>query len=153
MEHRRAIATCEFVRVSANVPRLLLCRQGGSRQPEQPAWYRKSRDVLLQAEAISRAREKAYDDIQRAERGAPSIRAANPQLYLMLANTDMHLGDFQGAVDALRYATGLNPRILDAYDGLNVAYSALGNFPMAIANLEEKALVDNFPARYAECHP
>jgi hypothetical protein len=67
-------------------------------------------------------------------------------LYLTLANVDMHLGDYPAAVEALRYGKGVNPRTLEYYDGLSVAYSTLGDFPSAVVTMEEKALVDNFQA-------
>jgi len=106
--------------------------------------YTKSLTVLLQAREISRAQEKAYDDEQRA-RGRPlAARAAFAPLYFNLANDYLNLGDYRNAVEALRYGKGLSPRSMEAYDGLSLAYSAMGNFPMAVANLEEKALVDNF---------
>jgi tetratricopeptide (TPR) repeat protein len=110
---------------------------------ERRAWYEKSRDILLKAREISRALEEAYDRVQRA-RGSLTVRAANPQLYLNLGNAEMNLGDYADAAEAMRYAKGLNPRTLEVYDGLSLAYAASGNLPMAVAAMEEKALVDNF---------
>jgi hypothetical protein len=72
------------------------------------------------------------------------IRASNPQLYLSLGNTYMNLGDYPHAVEAMRFAKGINPRTLEVYDGLNVAYTSMGDMPAAVVNMEEKALVDNF---------
>jgi len=116
---------------------------------QQGAWYTKSLEVLLEARAISQALEKAYDDLQRAH-GSLTVRAANQQLYLNLANDYMNLGNYRDAVEALRYGKGVNPRTLEAYDGLSLAYSTMGNFPMAVTTMEEKALVDNFqPATMA----
>jgi tetratricopeptide (TPR) repeat protein len=111
---------------------------------QKQEWYRKSLDILLSAREVSRSLEKAYDDLQRAERGQLTTRAGNPQLYLHLANAYMHLGQYQGAVEALRYGQGLSPRTLETYDGLSVAYVALENLPMAVTAMEEKALVDGF---------
>jgi tetratricopeptide (TPR) repeat protein len=110
---------------------------------EQRGWYEKSLAMLLQAREISQAIEKMYDVLQRAH-GAPMIRASNPQLYLSLGNTYMHLGDYPRAIEAMRFGQGINPRTLEVYDGLNVAYTATGNFQSAVVNTEEKALVDNF---------
>ena len=110
---------------------------------ERKEWYRKSLAILLKAREISRALEKEYDEVQRAH-GAMTVRASNPQIYLNLANAYMNLDDYPDAVEALRYAKGLSPRTLEVYDGLSVAYSTMGNLPMAVATLEEKALVDNF---------
>jgi len=98
---------------------------------------------LLKAREISLAIEKMYDALQLAH-GSLLIRAANPQLYLSLGNTYMNLGDYRDAVDALRFAKGINPRTPEVYDGLNVAYSAMDNPSLAAVNMEEKALVDNF---------
>jgi len=110
---------------------------------ERRTWYEKSRDILLKAREISRVLEKAYDGEQRAH-GSLTVRAANPQLYLNLGNAYMNLGDYEDAAEAMRYAKGVNPRTLEVYDGLSLAYSASGNFPMAVITMEEKALVDNF---------
>jgi tetratricopeptide (TPR) repeat protein len=110
---------------------------------ERKAWFEKSRDILLKAREISRALEKEYDDVQRAH-GSLTLRAGNPQLYLNLGNAYMNLGDYEDAAEAMRYAKGLSPRTLEVYDGLSVAYAASGNLPLAVATMEEKALVDNF---------
>jgi tetratricopeptide (TPR) repeat protein len=111
--------------------------------PERRAWYEKSLAILLKARDISLALEKKYNDVQ-SKYGPVTARASNPQLYLHLGNAYMNLGDYRNAVEAMRYAQGLNPRTLEVYDGLNVAYASTGNFPMAVAVMEEKALVDNF---------
>jgi hypothetical protein len=47
-------------------------------------------------------------------------------------------------VEALRFAKGIKPQTTEVYDGLVLAYSTLGDFPMAVTSMEEKALVDNF---------
>jgi tetratricopeptide (TPR) repeat protein len=117
---------------------------------QRPLWYGKSLAVLLQARAISRASEKAYDDAQRAHGLPLTTRAAFPQLYFNLANAYLNLGDYPEAAEALRYGRGLNPGALEAYDGLGVAYTAMGNLPMVAATLEAKAEVDGFqPATLA----
>jgi protein O-mannosyl-transferase len=110
---------------------------------EKKAWYEKSLAMLLKAQEISRAIEKMYDPLQIAH-GAPMVRASNQQLYLSLGNAYMNLGDFPDAVEAMRFAKAINPRTLEVYDGLNVAYSATGDISTAVVNMEEKALVDNF---------
>ena len=112
--------------------------------PEQKAWYEKSLAILLKAREISRAIEKDYDSLQRARGGPPISRAANQELYLTLANVYLHLDDYPAAVEALRYGKGVNPRTLEYYDGLSLAYSTLDDFPKAVVTMEEKALVDNF---------
>jgi tetratricopeptide (TPR) repeat protein len=113
-------------------------------------WYEKSLAVLEKAREISQAAEKAYDDIQRARGAAPTERVGFQQLYFNLANACLNLGRYQEAIDALRYGRGLNPAALDAYDGLQVAYAATGNFRLAAVSLEEKAQVDGFqPATVA----
>jgi tetratricopeptide (TPR) repeat protein len=118
--------------------------------PEQKAWYEKSLAILLKAREISRAIEKDYDDLQRAHGGPLVSRAANQELYLTLANVYMHLDDYPAAVEALRYGKGVNPRTLEYYDGLSLAYATLDDFPKAVVTMEEKALVDNFqPATMA----
>jgi tetratricopeptide (TPR) repeat protein len=111
---------------------------------EQQAWNTRSLEMLLRARTISRALEKAYDDRQRAYGRPPTVRAAPLRLYLHLAAAYVSLGDFQNAVEALRYGRGLDPRALETYDGLSIAYHALGNLPMMAATLEAKAQVDGF---------
>jgi tetratricopeptide (TPR) repeat protein len=114
------------------------------------AWFEKSVAVLEKAREISRAAEKAYDDVQRARGTAPPERSGFAQLYFNLANACLNLGRYQEAIDALRYGRGLNPAALEAYDGLQVAYTAAGNLRMAAVSLEEKAQVDGFqPATVA----
>ena len=108
------------------------------------AWYEKSVAVLEKAREISRAAEKAYDDVQRARGAAPTERSGFAQLYFNLANACLNLGRYQEAIDALRYGRGLNPAALEAYDGLQVAYAATANFRMAAVSLEQKAQVDGF---------
>ena len=111
-------------------------------EPGQRAWYEKSRDVLLKAREIAQAKEKDYEN--------PQSRAASPELYLALGNTEMHLGDYAGAAEAFRHGIGVAPRTLVFYDGLVLAYSAMGDFSKAVVTTEEKALVDNFqPATMA----
>jgi tetratricopeptide (TPR) repeat protein len=112
---------------------------------QRTAWLEKSLASLLNARGISQAVEKAYDDIQRAH-GSLTARSGDPQLYLYLAATEMKLGKFQDAVEALRYGLGINPRTLALYDGLNQAYSQMGELPQAVTAMEEKALTDNFQA-------
>lgn len=116
---------------------------------DQRGWYTKSLDVLVRAREISQATEKSYDQLQLAQ-GGLTVRVGNQQLYLVLADTEMHLGNYQDAVDALRYGQGLNPRTLELYDGLNIAYAGLGHAQMGVVSMEEKALVDGFqPATIA----
>lgn len=111
---------------------------------QQKVWYTKSLAVLLQAREISRVLEKEYDRRQRAHHPPPIVRAASPPLYIHLANAYVNLGDYADAAEALRYAKGLNPHTLEAYEGLSLVYSAMGDLPMAVVTMEEKALVDGF---------
>jgi len=113
-------------------------------EPEPNAWYRKSLAVLRKAREISRAKEEDYDEVQRARGGPPASRAASQELYLALGNTDMHLGDYSGAAEAFRYGIHVAPRTPVFYDGLVLAYTAMGDYPKAAVTTEEKALVDNF---------
>lgn len=112
---------------------------------QQIEWLEKSRATLLKAREISRALEAEYDNVQRAQ-GPLRARAGDQQLYLYLAETEIKLGNYADAVESLRYAQGLNPRTLELYDGLGVAYTKIGNPAMAVVSLEEKGLTDNFQA-------
>jgi tetratricopeptide (TPR) repeat protein len=117
--------------------------------PERRVWYEKSLRTLLKAREISRAIEEMYDSVQQAH-GRLMVRAANPALFLSLGNTYMNLSDFPDAIDALRFAKGINPHTIEVYDGLAIAYTTMGDFPKAVVTMEEKALVDNFqPATMA----
>ena len=105
-------------------------------------WYEKSRAVLLKAREISQANEKAYDALQVAHGTHLTTRTGFQQLYFNLANADLNLGNFPESVEALRYGRNLNPAAPEAYDGLSVAYSAMGNPAQAVVALLEKAQVD-----------
>jgi tetratricopeptide (TPR) repeat protein len=109
----------------------------------RPEWLEKSLAILLQAREISQALEKDYDDVQRAH-GSLTVRNADQQLYLALARTYVKLGRYRDAVEALLYARGLDPRTLSVYDGLALAYSTMGDLPMAVRAMEAKAVTDNF---------
>jgi len=111
---------------------------------ESRAWYEKSTAILEKAREISQALEKAQDERQRAAGRPLTTRAVFQQLYFNLANADLHLGRYQAAVDALRYGRGVDPSVPEAYDGLSVAYAAMGNPVGAAVALEEKAQVDGF---------
>jgi tetratricopeptide (TPR) repeat protein len=112
---------------------------------QRAEWLEKSRTALLQARVIAQAIEQEYDNLQRS-RGALVARAADPQLYTNLANTDIKLERYQDAVEALRFAQGINPGALEVYDGLSKAYTALGQPSQAVVAISEKALIDRFQA-------
>jgi tetratricopeptide (TPR) repeat protein len=113
-------------------------------QAPKRIWYTKSVDVLLRAREISQAQEKAYDEEQRAHGRPLTARAGFPQLYFNLANDYLNLGNFAAAAEALRYGRGLAPQSLEAYDGLSIAYSSMGDLPRAAAALTAKAQLDGF---------
>jgi tetratricopeptide (TPR) repeat protein len=122
----------------------------GEGSPESRAWYQKSVAMLLRAKEISRASEKAYDDAQRAQGRPLRARSGFPQLYLGLANAYLNLGRFAEAAEACRYAQGLDPRTLEAYDGMVLAYLALNQPERAAVALLEKAQMDGLqPATLA----
>ena len=106
-------------------------------------WYQKALTALLKAREISRAREKAYDDVQRAH-GSLTVRDADPHLYVFLGKVCVNLERYQDALEALFYARGLDPRTLDLYDGLRMIYSAEGDLHGAVVAMEEKGMVDEF---------
>jgi tetratricopeptide (TPR) repeat protein len=110
---------------------------------ERTAWLEKSRVIPLRAREISRALEKDYAPNPDRARLVHDARL-RWAVYLSLASTCMELGRYQEAVEALRYAQGVNSGTLTSYDGLSQAYFAIGNLPMAIVAMEEKGLVDHF---------
>ncbi len=110
---------------------------------QRTEWLERSRSTLLKAREISQAIEQEYDGVQQAH-GVLLVRATDQQLYLFLADTDMKLGRYQDAVEALRYAQGINPGQLDVYDRMSKAYTAMGQPAHAVIAIEEKALVDKF---------
>jgi protein O-mannosyl-transferase len=116
----------------------------GQANPQSRAWYEKSAAILIRAREISRAVEKAYDDTQRAAGRPLTARSGFPQLYLGLANTELNLGRFAEAAEACQYAAGLDPRTLDAYDGMALAFLGLNQPERAVVPLLEKAQMDGF---------
>ena len=67
---------------------------------QRTEWLEKSRSTLLKAREISQAIEQEYDGVQRAH-GVLLVRATDQLLYLFLADTDVKLGRYQDAVEAL----------------------------------------------------
>ena len=120
--------------------------------PEQGrAWYLKSAAVLERARTISQALEKAYDGDQRAHGKPVTARSGFQQLYFNLANAYLNLGRFAEALEALRYGRGLDPRALESYDGMKIAYASMGHPEQAALALLEKAQIEGpQPATLAE---
>jgi protein O-mannosyl-transferase len=111
---------------------------------ESRAWYEKSAAILEKAREISRVLEMSQDERQRASGRPLTTRPVFQELYFNLANAYLHLGRYQEAVDALRYGRGVDPGAPEAYDGLNVAFTAIGDPIRAVVALEEKAQIDGF---------
>jgi len=117
---------------------------------ESRQWYEKSLAVLLRAREISRATEQVYEDAQRARNRPPMGRTAFQQLYLNLANVYLHLGRDAEALEALRFGRGIDPRTPETYDGLRMAYTAMGDNAGVAVALLERAQMDGFqPATVA----
>ena len=135
--------------ISSEMPPMLLGSYYGMKaaslgqgSPESRAWYEKSAAMLSRAREISRAGERGYDDAQRAQGRPLTARSGFPQLYLGLANAYLNLGRFAEAVDACRYAQGLDPHTLETYDGMALAYLSLNQPERAAVVLLEKAQMD-----------
>ena len=110
--------------------------------PESRVWFEKAAAVLMKAREISRANEKAYDDLQRAEGRPLAGRTGLPELYIALANANFSLGRYEDAIEACRYATGLNPATSDAYEGIAYANLAMNRPEQAAIALLEKVQMD-----------
>ena len=108
--------------------------------------HAKSLEVLLKAREISRALEKQYDDIQKAAGRPLTTRAAFPLLYTNLANDYLNLGNVPEAIEALRYARGLSPKAMEAWEGLALAYATSGDPASAAAMMMAKGQLDGFSA-------
>ena len=117
---------------------------GGPRTPEGRAWYEKSVAVLLRGREISRAAEATFDEAQR-DAGKPlSARGASPDSYLNLAAALLGLGRFPEALEAARYALGLDPRRGEAAEGMALAWMGMGRPREAAVALVERGLIEGF---------
>ena len=117
---------------------------GGPRSPQGRAWYEKSASVLLRARDISRAAETAFDEAQRAAGKPLSARGASPDLYCNLTAALLGLGRYGEALEASRYALGLDPRRTEAADGMALAWMGMGRPRDAAAALLEHGLMAGF---------
>jgi tetratricopeptide (TPR) repeat protein len=109
---------------------------------EHAYWRERALTSLVQARAISRAAEKAYDDDQRAHGRPLEVRIPFALLYFTLGDIYRELGHYPEAIETLRYGRGVDPQALRAYDGLSAAYLGMGDMKLAAVSLEQKALLD-----------
>ena len=117
---------------------------GGPHTPEGRAWYEKSATVLGRAQEISRAAETAFDETQRAAGKPLSARGALPDLYLNLTAALLGLDRYAEALEAARYALGLDPRQTEAVVGMMLAWRGMGRPRDAAAAFLEQGLMDDF---------
>ena len=117
---------------------------GGPRTPQGRAWYEKSVAILLRGREISRASEKAFDETQRAAGKPRSARAAYQNLYINLAAAFLGLGRYAEAREASRYALGLNPRRIEGYTIMELAWREMGRPQDAAIAAEERGLMEGF---------
>ena len=94
---------------------------------ERRAWREKSIAILLEARKISLAAEQIFDDAQLWHDKPLAPRQAFLLLYLYLADDYLNLGRFREALDTLRYARILSPRLPAIYEAMAVAYHGLGD--------------------------
>jgi tetratricopeptide (TPR) repeat protein len=106
------------------------------------AWYARAVEALEQASRISRVGEKAFDAAQLAHGKPLTRRPAFQLLYFYLAYARQNLGRDAEALEALRYARGLNPSFVESYDGMAGVYAARGEAQPAAIALLEKTLVE-----------
>jgi tetratricopeptide (TPR) repeat protein len=104
-------------------------------------WYQKSLEVLLRAQDISRAREKAFDEAQIAHGLPLAYRLGDDVLYFNLAATYLELGKLPEAMDALHYERVLNPTSPDSYEAMARVYIKQTDFSSAAVALDERAIV------------
>ena len=117
---------------------------GGPLTPQGRAWYEKSAAILLRGREISRAAEKAFDEIQRAAGKPLSVRVASQDLYLNLAQAFLGLGRYAEAREACRYALGLDPRRITTYNGMMLAWLEMDRPRDAAVAAEERGLMEGF---------
>jgi tetratricopeptide (TPR) repeat protein len=91
-------------------------------EAERQAWREKSIAILLEARKISLAAEQIFDDAQLWHDKPLAPRQAFLPLYLYLADDYLNLGRFREALDTLRYARILSPRLPAVYEAMAVAY-------------------------------
>lgn len=115
---------------------------GGLSTPAGRAWYEKALPMLQTAAGLAKTAETAFDVAQRAHGKPPAGRLTNADLYLNLGSANAALGSFDEAIQAFRYAKGINPSDPQAYDGLSAVYLVQGNVQGAAVVLEEKTQVD-----------
>lgn len=113
---------------------------GGRATEAGRAGYARAAEVLEQASRISRAGEKAFDEAQLAHGKPLSRRPAFQLLYFYLAYSRQNLGRDREALEALRYARGLNPDFPESYDGMAGLYADRGQAQAAAIVLLEKVL-------------
>jgi protein O-mannosyl-transferase len=116
-------------------------RKKGDLAEASRSWYQKSLEVLLHAQDISRAREKAFDDAQLAHGLPLAFRSCDDVLYFNLAAAYVELGDLPRAMDALHYERVLNPTSPDSYQAIARIEIRQGDFSSAAVALDERALV------------
>jgi len=109
--------------------------------PESGRWYEQSREVLERARESSQAIERTYDRAQLAHRKPLATRLAYQPVYADLGLTDMRLGRYSEAIEAIRYGREVDPRTPQLYDLLAAAYAAQGNPHWAATTLLEKILL------------
>ena len=117
---------------------------GGVGTPEGRAWYEKSVAVLERAREISRAAEAAFDEAQRASGKPLAARGASPDTYLNLTAALLGLGRYPEALEASRYALGLDPRRAESAEGMALAWMGMGRPREAAVALIERGLIEGF---------
>ena len=117
---------------------------GGPQTAPGRAWYERSIAVLLRAREISQASEAAFDQTQQSAGKPLSARGASQDLYLNLAAGYLGLGRYGEAREACRYALGLDPRRIEAFNGMALAWLGMGRPEDAAIAAEERGLMEGF---------
>jgi hypothetical protein len=144
-------------RSAANIPPILALLYGvkgdqvGATTPAGRAWFEKALALLQRADTISRAGEQAFET-EQARHGRPLTRRwAVKDVYIFLGMTYTALGRRAEALAAYRYARGIDPQDIRAYDGAVATAQRAGDPEQAaVIALQKSMALDLAPSALPE---
>jgi tetratricopeptide (TPR) repeat protein len=117
---------------------------GGPSTTAGRAWYEKAAAMLETAAGLAKTAEKSFNALQQVHGKPAGGRVVSADLFFNLGAASTALGRWDEAIEAYRYAKGINPSDPQVYDGLCTVYLSQGNMQQAAIVLEEKTQVDGF---------